>query len=307
MLSVNEMLAFLKRETTTSYQTVRSDDIEESPNTSVLDVSSEQRTSRRHPKTLIISLLVCAFATVANIFLAFSTSPQVPRGSPDGLRRPSTYYNLSRLVDEVSEPQYNFPLVLAQVSSVQPDKVFFGDPHAYDSFRGYISPRETELLVTSDVSTIVQFRMHSYGVERCVFVVSVPTANNVSVGEVDNTTHLFVPGGYELHGDTGAVELWKLQSSSNPLDPQRLTYRNKPKREYMLASMNILVGEDTRTREFFCGENTLQTFEMVCPWTNCRIHWWQEKGNESLGAMVLQLPTIAPADKVALESEGHVH
>lgn len=124
--------------------------------------------------------------------------------------------------------------------------------------------------------------MRDFGMERCVVAVSLPANSTGTPGAVDSE-HRFIPGGYELKGDTGSVELWKLESSAEPLDAAKLTYRNKPKREYLLASVNIVPGEDTRTREFECPEDSLQTFEFVCPWEDCGAYWWQVKEDNSLG------------------------
>jgi hypothetical protein len=139
------------------------------------------------------------------------------------------------------------------------------------------------------VSTVAQFRMRSYGMERCIFVVNVPEKSTARVGEVildpeEPNKHIFVPGGFELRGDTSSVELWKLDDDAQVvLNANQLTYKNKPRRKYLLASLNISPGETTRTREFPCREDSLQTFELVCPWADCFVNWWQIKFNETLG------------------------
>jgi hypothetical protein len=135
------------------------------------------------------------------------------------------------------------------------------------------------------ISTIAQFRMHDFGMERCVIVISVPAQSTSAPGSVDED-HRFIPGGYEIKGDTQTIELWKLEDTQTPLDLRTLNYRNKPRRESLFASVNIAPGEDTRTREFFCREDSLQTFEFVCPWEDCEARWWQIKGNETLGELI---------------------
>jgi len=134
--------------------------------------------------------------------------------------------------------------------------------------------------------------MRDYGMERCVLVVQVPVNSTGPPGQVDSLGS-FIPGGYELRGDTGSIALWKLISPPEPLDMRTLTYRNKPKRDFLLGSINIVPGEQTRTREFVCEEDSLQTFEFVCPWKDCEVNWWQVKKEEELGTTISQLSSLA--------------
>jgi hypothetical protein len=124
--------------------------------------------------------------------------------------------------------------------------------------------------------------MRDFNMERCVLAINVPSNSTGPPGET-GPSGSFIPGGYEIKGDTGNIELWKLISPQEPLDIRKVSYRSKPMRESLLASVNIAPGQRITTREFSCMQDSLQTFEFVCPWKGCEVSWWQIKGNNSLG------------------------
>lgn len=99
--------------------------------------------------------VLCVASTAINVVLfgldaSHSTKAKAP------LRRPSQYRNL-KSVTATPKAKYttNYPIVLQQVSSAEPDKAFPDDAHRYNSFRGYISPEERPFEISSEVSSIL--------------------------------------------------------------------------------------------------------------------------------------------------------
>ncbi|KAI0056958.1 hypothetical protein BV25DRAFT_1974612 [Artomyces pyxidatus] len=141
------------------------------------------------------SIIVILLCTTIDILLVFSVLfygshdifffGRADLASP--LEMPSTYISFDLLYDGTVQRNYshspivNIPRSTSQVSSLKPSEVFLPSPKSrltvYES-----DPRNNRRLwVSSNTSTIVQFRVMDYGMEKCSLALSVPAAGEADV------------------------------------------------------------------------------------------------------------------------------
>ncbi|KAJ6555856.1 hypothetical protein B0H19DRAFT_947805 [Mycena capillaripes] len=175
------------------------------------------------------------------------------------LRRPSQFIGFDK-IQRPSPPIFrqfkNFPILLAQVDSVNRNKIFGQYPKRHAASVGTVYPE------TRHVSTVVQFRTVDYGMEICELHVNVDASGS-------------------------SLDLYRLEGTI-PLDASALSFNARPHRGLMLSE--IATSHESETlwrRNFTCHSEQLLTFELGCSpgsATGCLFKWWQTpEGNESPG------------------------
>lgn len=110
--------------------------------------------------------LVCILCTLVNVVLflhepkrGVTPLPFLTMHDMESLRRPSQYIgfeNISRPFPPIPRQFENFPVLLTQVDSQHPSKVFLEDLEAYLSPVGTISPDYKQVLLTDTVCKLSQ-------------------------------------------------------------------------------------------------------------------------------------------------------
>lgn len=200
---------------------------------------------------------ICVLCTLVNTVL-FICEPKKPMplsfltaNDVESLRRPSQYIgfeNISRPFPPIPRHFENFPILLTQVDSQHPSKVFPEDLEAYLSPVGTISPEYKQVLLTDTVATIAQFRAVDFGMEIC-----------------------------EIHLDLGPlilpssviIDVYQLEKTA-PFDSNRLSHRSRPQRSQKLAEVTGAQWRHNTT----CALEELLSFELACS-SGCNLQWVQ--------------------------------
>jgi hypothetical protein len=196
----------------------------------------------------------------------------------------------------------NYPRFSAQVNQTDPSAVYyelnrhftnFGTAWPTDrTFRvaagvGFtsLSSECTRLTVLYEqVSTIVQFRVQDFGMEKCTLTLSTGMAPPASGhhGRRD-AGHAHLP-------PAGRMDLWRLDQA-RAIDPQRLSWRTRPKRSSLVTSWDLAHSASLRTDEFACKSTSILTFELACSGQkDCLLDFTQSKEGSESGE--LSIPPI---------------
>ncbi|EJD41705.1 hypothetical protein AURDEDRAFT_186331 [Auricularia subglabra TFB-10046 SS5] len=240
-----------------------------------------------HPLA-IWTFIACLSLCVVNIALLLRETTHAESVMDlDKLDRPSTYIDLDTL--EWAEerlaklpPIVNYPIIMAPVSRMQPHRVWPEDPRAWMTHEGMVSPDEQEVLVTQDVSVIVQFRVLDHKMERCSVVAQIPTEAEIRARNRDNNV--------DLDGVT-TVQVYRLDAQRT-LKRRDLSYATKPPRREHIGEFKVSMGHLNGTAEFDCKERSLQTFEIACPGRRCHINFWQDRNKPVLAFYLRQTHSL---------------
>jgi len=205
------------------------------------------------------------------------------------LDRPSVYVGLEKVkwsadrlktVPDIA----NFPTIITQVSKTYPEKTFPLDTRRWLSDRGMLSPDEHQILITADVSTIVQFRILDYGMERCAVTFDLPDEATIRGRHRDNNL--------DLNG-VAKVQVWELDTTCE-IDVKTINKRNLPPRKKLLDTLDLKMGNLSSTIEFPCKSRSMHTYELACVAHDCRVMFWQDKDTPFLAVYMLQKTSLTP-------------
>ncbi|KAI0259600.1 hypothetical protein BC834DRAFT_974151 [Gloeopeniophorella convolvens] len=242
----------------------------------------------------LLLCFICVFCTVINIYIAlnarsatgepFSATSlhSLSRKDVSRLRRPSTFIgfdSIHRPSPPIPKQINTFPSVLTQIDKTNP-KVFDDNAARYLSTNGTVAAEKRRVLVTNAISTIMQFRVIDWGMERCSLQLIVPASADASV----------VPPGRSF-----ALSLYRL-SATYAIDGQSFSYSSRPSRIAKLADIRVVSGENTRfQRTSPCVRDELMTFELACSRdaydNDCMLQWWEDKENPNPGVFITQHST----------------
>ncbi|KZT23566.1 hypothetical protein NEOLEDRAFT_537335 [Neolentinus lepideus HHB14362 ss-1] len=181
-------------------------------------------------------------------------------------RFPSVYIGLERL--NVSQrildmpPVMNYPMLISSVSERDP---------------GEVDRNGTVVQIDGDHSSVMQFRVHDYGLERCTLNVTIP-----SPSELGHKPYL-------SSSNSQAIQVWRLADTDSPLRPRTLSWRTKPARVTLMGTLNFAPGTSSYLPWFSCKSNSLQAFEFSCP--DCSVRFKQDHAAPLLGVMMYQIHT----------------
>ncbi|KAJ7038981.1 hypothetical protein C8F04DRAFT_1088138 [Mycena alexandri] len=229
---------------------------------------------------VFVACLVSLASLAMNITRTFSP-PLSSAPSPTKLHYPNPYIGLEHAVlTDVSPPApiVNFPLVLAQTNSSNPKSVSLQQPHSLTTF-GMIYPQEREFLVDEEVSTIAQFRILDFRMERCIAVLEIPSSADV---------HDFPNKTVALSDDSLHLQIWLLDAADD-IDPHTLCWVTRPRRTSLLSTMAVRPGHNLlESPTFTCPARSLVTLEISCSTPRCHLQFRQDKKSPRLAFFLRQ-------------------
>jgi hypothetical protein len=176
----------------------------------------------------------------------------------------SSYINFDLLYSNTSvhrtrhDPIVNHGRDFVQVSSTEPYRAYplYGDLVLTEI--GPVPPFTRHLLVTSQISTIAQFRVIDYGMESCSLAITTPPKNDTA-GIISSSLDLPV-----------SLEVWTLPTK-HKLDLAKLTWATRPQPRTHVGTLAISHGATYHMPRFECRSGSYQTFELSCSSPNCHI------------------------------------
>ncbi|KAJ3813291.1 hypothetical protein EV368DRAFT_5217, partial [Lentinula lateritia] len=155
-------------------------------------------------------------------------------------------------------PIRNQPRVLAPVYADERNKVapVWANRHLTED--GYVPIAERRLYVTSRVSTIVQFHIRDYGMEKCSVALEVPTHNFNGREEAS------------IWGNDTTVDVWLLEGESK-IDFQKLSWNTKPGRKSYIGSIQPTYNSKHELSAFPCISGSYLTLEVSCSSPDCHV------------------------------------
>ncbi|KAI0316434.1 hypothetical protein OF83DRAFT_246820 [Amylostereum chailletii] len=234
---------------------------------------------------IFLCVVLNAFALSFAFYKAGANRNFMLQSDLDQLDWRSSYIGLDALYRDLSYPRPSRPSIVnharlvAHVSSVRPTDVLPVKPtyKLVPPDMGYALVNKRHLLVTSEVSTIAQFRVLDWGMENCTVDVVIPqqSTNATTVSAIDNPT---------------VVEIWSLDASAM-IDTKTLSWSTKPKRRERIGNLTVASGTSSRTAGFACATLSSQTIEIACSGTQCALDVLHT-GFTPEGFYIRQWPTV---------------
>ncbi|KAF9467900.1 hypothetical protein BDZ94DRAFT_1305076 [Collybia nuda] len=207
--------------------------------------------------------------------------PRVPPNKP--MRRPNQYMGLDKVFagrnhTEPFPPLVGFPSVLMQIKRSDPKREMREDERGHRSPVGFIYPDDRHFIVSSETSTIAQFRHLDYGMERCQLVIKIPKPTDI----LDPAIQL--PG-------PSVIDIWTLDSPDE-LSPYTI-WDYAPIRKSLFVSLNISEAGEATSPRFLCPSGLFSTFEFVCSGAqSCLVDFWQNKEAPHGGVHMVQYDSL---------------
>lgn len=182
----------------------------------------------------------------------------------DAMETRSSYINFDLLYSNASvqrprhDPIVNHGRDFVQVSSIEPHRAYplYGDLVMTEI--GPVPPLNRHLLVTSQILTIVQFRVVDYGMESCSLAITIPPKND-SVSIISSALDSPV-----------SLEVWTLPIK-HKLNLGKLTWATRPQPRTHVGTLVISHGATYHMSRFECRSGSYQTFELSCSSPDCHI------------------------------------
>ncbi|KAF9001377.1 hypothetical protein BDZ89DRAFT_1081916 [Hymenopellis radicata] len=249
---------------------------EESCNEQDRQPTSKSASQRRLVTWACIGTLISSILSIGVFYFESSVSHATRSLAP--LRRPSTYINLDSVAISGDRPPrspiYNLPDVILQFRS-DPSRSLFEDSRWYRSNVGAIYPDDRHFLVSSETSTVVQFRSLDYGMERCHLNPTIPSSNTTSFEAAVDVDF------------SSEIDIWMLDSSSEL--SRHTSWSAAPPRRSHFATVDFS-GKGHKPVEFRCPSSSFTIFEFSCSdrTPNCYIDFWQKKERVPNGVFMVQ-------------------
>jgi hypothetical protein len=160
-------------------------------------------------------------------------------------------YGNQSIMNATYPPIYTQARVLAPVYANEPDRVepVWGNQHLTPD--GYVPVAERHLFVTHEVSTVAQFRIQDYGMEKCSVTLEVPAFND--------TYRKASIWGFR----NASIDVWALEGTAK-LDFRNLSWRTKPRRRRHMGTISPSYNSTYELPEFRCISGTYQSVEVAC-------------------------------------------
>ncbi|KAI0311937.1 hypothetical protein OF83DRAFT_1177096 [Amylostereum chailletii] len=139
----------------------------------------------------------------------------------------------------------------ARVSSVYAGRVYPIQSTYKLIDEGHALVDERRLHVTPEFSTIAQFRVLDWGMERCSVKIVVPSRSS-SATKVNL-----------LKGDPAILDVWLLDGDAE-VDLTKLSGATKPRRKRRLGQLSVSYNVTDETNSFPCTSMSVQTLEIAC-------------------------------------------
>ncbi|KAF9465119.1 hypothetical protein BDZ94DRAFT_1254552 [Collybia nuda] len=203
-------------------------------------------------------------------------SHRTGKASNPKLRRPSTYMYLEKLPNHNDPPPpiFSFAHILLQIDPTDPLRTLHEDTRWYESEIGEIHPDDRHFLVSSQASTIIQFRNLDFGMQNCHLNPTVPM----------NTTSF--DAGVNVD-PSSELDVWMLDNSWEL--SRDVEWNTAPRRRSHFATIDLSGGGHMPV-EFYCPSTSFSTFEFSCSkrTPDCHVEFWQRKGTPLNGVYIVQ-------------------
>ncbi|KAF8055312.1 hypothetical protein FPV67DRAFT_854273 [Lyophyllum atratum] len=228
----------------------------------------------------IVSSLISLFI-LATVSSTGSTLRHAPSVQP--LRRPNQYMNIDKVLLNHTEPFppiVGFPPVVLQIQRSDPKRTMHEDERGHPSPVGTIYPDDRHFVVSTEMSTVAQFRHLDYGMERCRLLVKVPMPSDILDTAIQIT-------------DRSMIDVWTLDSPDE-LTPYTI-WEHAPARKAHFTTLTISERGEASSPEYRCPSGLFSTFEFVCSDTGkpCHVDFWQNKEKPHGGIHVVQQDSLA--------------
>ncbi|KAF8829607.1 hypothetical protein F5879DRAFT_977870 [Lentinula edodes] len=241
-------------------------------------------------------LLIVAFCIATDVCLAmyagvlYLQSSQwlslKPLPSPIATLERSTYIRFDELYANrsrsiVYDPIINLPRVSVQTSSRQQGKSIHYPDETLITDNGLVPVYSVKLQVSSEISTIIQFRTIDYGMENCSLVLAVPmtlTGNSSFEAPIFDEQK------------ASQIHIWAVSQPSK-LDSRNITWNTKPPLRTFLGQLDARMGLTTTISNFPCKSGAYFTFELSCATVDCGMDA-TIKNKDAVGLYLLQHQTI---------------
>ncbi|EMD39214.1 hypothetical protein CERSUDRAFT_134166, partial [Gelatoporia subvermispora B] len=132
------------------------------------------------------------------------------------------------------------------------------------SFEGTVYPDDRHIIVSREVSTIMQFRHMDFKMEHCILKIALP-----------QETETFNPM-LKLH-ESSKVDVWMLDARGELSPRDSKTWKRAPDRRTRLTTLSFSGGENVTSQEFWCTSGEFTTVELACALTEqeCEVDFWQ--------------------------------
>jgi len=196
-----------------------------------------------------------------------------------------------------------FPTLLQQVDRKSPGKVFPEDPRRYRSSFGTLSPEDRPLYVSSSVSTIAQFRVRDYRMERCRLKLNLPEEMILSSSPVPP---LVRQRDWVRFSGSMNVRVSILESKTKGIDddnsgvvgglswidPRTLNFRTRQRKfkSHEFETLIVRGGEEVSSEGFDCPDGSILSFELSCE--DCLLDVWQDKEMPPMGLFLEQRSSL---------------
>ncbi|KAJ6489249.1 hypothetical protein C8R47DRAFT_478946 [Mycena vitilis] len=232
-----------------------------------------------------IASLACAFMNISFVALRGAGITNKRKYMDTTLESPSAYFGLERAVHaptaEPPHPISNFPLIAAQINRARPKDVSFEHNRHLTNF-GTAYTLDRKFRVFPEVSTVVQFRVQDWGMERCSLMLRSSVRNSQS-----GNHH----GRDMLEHRTGSVDVWRLDEGKR-INAQYFSWSTKANRRDLMASWNLSTTEHLETGEFGCQSGLILTFELSCSSNDCHLEFVQTKERPRTALLVIQRSSL---------------
>jgi len=241
------------------------------------------------------AIFVIVVCTVIDTLLLLHLGVQQTRtklswsDTTDTMEFRSPYVNLDFLYRNTSlrssqhGPIVNHAHSIGLVSATEPQKVFRqNDTGWINPNYGFIPLENRRILVTSEISTVVQFRILDFGMESCSLAITIPRSNKDFGPMITSSSQ----------NRTVNLDIWALPTKRK-LDLRTLSWTTRPQPRVYIGALAVTYDDShtDQTPRFACQSGSYQTFEIGCSSADCHMDIWST-GKAASGLYIYQYQTV---------------
>jgi hypothetical protein len=247
---------------------------------------SDGRPPVHRRRLMWLSIIIVVACTMFNLALWRRMGRANQTVDTDNLPHIHSYIGLEDLQQKLNESYedtlsvVNYPHILTQISSADPNKVWPDDSAGhFNPTTGTLSPDARRFSVERGVSSLAQFRIVDFGMERCHL-------------ELDLRHFLIENANWAW--PSPQLDVWKLDV---PLDRflqvRALSWNTRPERSQKLVSWSLKSDTVFSSGDLDCQWGTFPAFEFQCEAVGCVVSFWSNPSEAFPGTYsVIQLSIL---------------
>ncbi|KAJ7268001.1 hypothetical protein C8J57DRAFT_1326356 [Mycena rebaudengoi] len=247
------------------------------------------RFEKRAMKFAVYACLASLMCTFLNVSFLAARKLLVTNDIKDThipLETPNSYFGLENAFRDASaeppRPILNVPFFASQVNESEPNAIYYEIDRKL-TYYGTAYPTDRKFMVAPGISTIVQYRVQDFGMEKCILQLSTsipPEASGHDHGR-DIDAH-----------SMGQIDLWKLDHDRR-LDRKSLSWGSRPRRLSLTTTWDVSKDAPMETVEFPCATNSILTFELACArHSECRLEFIQPRVEARAALFLVQSSSL---------------